>query len=229
MCGHSAPPSLTVSSHLCRGRCDRLGRCRRGLCPDAPPQRAAAPGCRCWGALGVPALTGPPSPRSAPRVGVPLSRGAERGRPGQRQVWQGHLPWLSDCPRRAVSLQPGRGWAQVGSGLLIGVPEAGLGVPGGCGDPYRERDTLPSLPDTCCVITARSRGSPPKANGGCVPLPERWPGAAAQSGDSAFGSFSPAVSRSRNFLRPGPVRGSRAGPGGPRARGEPHTPGRVYM
>lgn len=39
----------------------------------------------------------------------------------------------------------------------------------------------------------------------------------------------PAVSRSRNFLRPAPVRGNWAAPEGPRGRGEPHTPGRVYM
>lgn len=203
--------------------------------PKPRPEGQRVRGCRCSGAPGVPALKGPPAPRSAPRVGVPLSRGAERGRPGQRQVWQGHLPWLSDCPRQAVSPpHPGRGWVRPPGGGRLGAPHqrarGRAGFARRMWEPL-QRDSLPSLPKTCCVITPRSRGSPPKANGGCVPLPEGWPGGAAQSGDSVFGSFSPAVCRSRNFLRPGPgsVRGSRAVPGGPRGRGEPHTPGRVYM
>lgn len=182
--GQSAPPSVTLwpplplSSHLRKGRCDPAGTVPLTLgedfAPKPRPGEQRVRGCQCWGARGVPALKGPPAPRSAPRVGVPLSRGAERGRPGQRQVWEGHLPWLSDCPRQAVSPPHlGRGWVRTPGGGRLGAPHQR--APGRAGfarsmwEPL-QGDTLPSLPETCCVITPRSRGSPPKANGGVCSL-----------------------------------------------------------
>lgn len=181
-------------------------------------------------------------PSKAPQARGPLPGWVFPSRGGRREAGRGRgrfgkatSPGFPTAPAQAVSPpHPGRGWVRTPGGGRLGAPHqrarGRAGFARSMWEPL-QRDTLPSLPQTCCVITPRSRGSPPKANGGCVPLPERWPGGAAQSGSSVFGSFSPAVSRSRNFLRPGPgsVRGSRAVPGGPRGRGEPHTPGRVYM
>lgn len=182
----------------------------------------------------MPALKGPPSPRSAPRVGVPLSRGAERGRPGQRQVWEGHLPWLSDCPRQAVSPpHPGRGWVRTPGGGRLGAPHqrarGRAGFARSMCEPL-QRDTPLSLPKTCCVITPRSRGSPQKQMGGVFPYLSAGPGEPRRAG----------VLYSARFLLPCPAaetssgrsRGRCGGAGlcrGDPAAGESRTPRAVFI
>lgn len=193
------------------------------------PRRPAAEGS----GSGVSVLGGPggAGPHRPPRPALrspggcsPLEGGGERQAGAEAGLARPPplafpLPPAGSVPAARPGVGPGR----------LGAPHRRARGRAACAGrmwgPYRERDTLPWLPDTCCVITARSRGGPPKANGGCVPLPERRPGAAAQSGDSAFGSFSPAVSRSRNFLRCG---GAGLGRGDP-APGESRTPRAVFI
>lgn len=217
-------------------RCCRCHPCGGGVCvppkPRAPPPRAAAgPGVSVPGSLGPPGS--PPAPRPAPGWVFPSRGGrreAGRGRgrfgeapsPGSPAAPAGQCP--PRTPARGESAPPG----EAGRGLRISVPGAGVVLR----DPLQRHVPYhPPPKKPFCAIAPRSRGSPPKANGGgrawgCLPLPERWPGGAPERGGAGSGSFSPAVSRSRNFPRPGPVRGSRGLRRGLRRGGTPR-PGRA--
>lgn len=220
-----------VLSHLCRGRCGPAGTVPltpgTDFAPKLRPGGQRARGCRPSKA---PQLLGPLPGWVFPSRGGRREAGRGRGRFGKATSPGFPTAPARQCPRRTPagggSARPG----EVGSGLLISVPEAGLVLPGVCGNPCRETPSHHS-PKPAVSSRPEAEAAPQKQMGCVFPYLSAGPGEPRRAGGSVSGSFSPAVSRSRNFLRPGPgtVRGSRAVPGGPRGRGEPHTPGRVYI
>lgn len=227
--GHPMPAPIPYIAPMEREVCPQQGSCRclpgGGLCPEAPmsppPRGAAGPG--------VPVRRGPPQPSgplpggcSPPEGGGERQAGAEAGlgRPPPLALRLPPPGGVPPAPRPAGgSAPPG----EAGPGLQ---PRGRTGFEGPLAERHPPSHTTPLK--TCRAIAPRGRGSPPKANGGCVgdiPLPERWPGGAPESGGAGSGSFPPAVSRSRNFPRAGPVRGSRAAPGGTPRPGRAAHPG----
>lgn len=147
MCGQSAHPSVTVSSHLCRGKCDQAAMMPRPparTLPRSPvPEGSGSGGVGArepWGCRPskAPQARGPRPGWVFPSRGGRREAGRGRGRFGKATSPGFPTAPARQCPRRTPagggSARPG----EVGSGLLISVPEAGLVLPGVCVNPYRK-------------------------------------------------------------------------------------------
>lgn len=154
------------------------------LKPRAPPpcpggQRARR--CRSPGALGVPARR--VLPGRLPGGCSPPKRGGERQAGAEASLGRPPSPGFPTVPAKA-EFPPARllGGLRTPGGGRLGAPHqrarGRAGLARGCGTPCRE--TFPVTPKTCRAIALRSRGSPPKANGGTLPLPGSWPGGAPE-------------------------------------------------
>lgn len=161
------------------------------LKPRAPPpcpgeQRALR--CRSPGALGVPARR--VLPGRLPGGCSPPKRGGERQAGAEASLGRPPSPGFPTVPAKA-EFPPHACWGgsappgEAGSGLRTSVPGAERVWREDAGPPA-ERPS-PSPPKTCRAITLGSRGSPPKANGGTLPLPESWPGGAPERESAGSG------------------------------------------